>query len=245
MHPSYPFLSDIPADVHNIVFDLGGVLLNYDTHRDARALRAIGLPEYAEWPRTPGLSDLIEDYYAGLLSDPDFCRRLRPFLLPAAQPLPAAAVPSRLSSSSSPSLPGVQGLGSATAGRLSTPAPPSPSDAALLAALQAVYADLPPERLRALLSLRQRYRVFLLSNINPRGWQHALRQFARAGIPVTACFDGVFLSFEMGMRKPAPAVYQRVAREAGFLPHSALLLDDSPENLRGAAAAGWQTRLVK
>lgn len=195
--------------IRNIVFDLGGVLLNYDTARDTHALRGIGLPEYAEWSHRPGLSALIEDYYAGMISEGDFCEQVRPFF-------------------------DADGL-----------LRPAVSDAAIIEALQAVYADIPTERLEKVKALREHHHVYLLSNINRRGWDYALEQFAKAGVEPDDCFDGLYLSFRLGIKKPDIAIYQRVASDAGLVPQETLLIDDSPENLRGAERAGWKGSLAK
>lgn len=189
-------------NIQNIVFDLGGILLNYDTARDARALRSIGLPEYSAWDHCPALNALTEDYYAGMISEADFCQQIRPYC--------SAAV----------------------------------SDAAIIEAMQQVFADLPAERLAAVRALRGHYGVFLLSNINQRGWDHVVQQMARAGVSANDCFDGVFLSFELGVSKPSREIFEQVATMAGLVPRETLLLDDSRANIEGAVAAGWRGQLL-
>lgn len=65
-----------------LIFDLGGVLVNYDLEADTRALAEVGLPEYFEWPKFPGLGDVCNPYLNGLMPEAEFCRRLRPFCHP-------------------------------------------------------------------------------------------------------------------------------------------------------------------
>lgn len=50
----------------------------------------------------------------------------------------------------------------------------------------------------------------------------------------------LFLSHELGLRKPDPQIYREVARRLGRAPSEVLFLDDAPANLAGAAAAGMQ-----
>lgn len=52
-------------------------------------------------------------------------------------------------------------------------------------------------------------------------------------------FDALFLSFELGARKPEPAFYERVARALGVPGPGLLFFDDREENVAGAAACGW------
>lgn len=54
-------------------------------------------------------------------------------------------------------------------------------------------------------------------------------------------FDGVhrmFLSFELGVRKPAPGIYQQVLDALQADPGRCFFIDDRPENVAAARAAG-------
>lgn len=50
--------------------------------------------------------------------------------------------------------------------------------------------------------------------------------------------DGLFLSYQMGLRKPDPQIYRRVLDELGAEGDDCLFLDDLPENVEAARAAG-------
>jgi putative hydrolase of the HAD superfamily len=50
--------------------------------------------------------------------------------------------------------------------------------------------------------------------------------------------DGLFLSYQMGVRKPDPEIYRRVLDELGAEGDDCLFLDDLPENVAAARAAG-------
>jgi putative hydrolase of the HAD superfamily len=54
-------------------------------------------------------------------------------------------------------------------------------------------------------------------------------------------FDGVVISGEEDMRKPAPAMYSLGAERAGIAPTEAVYVDDLPFNLEPAAALGMAT----
>ena len=54
-------------------------------------------------------------------------------------------------------------------------------------------------------------------------------------------FDGVVISGEVGMRKPAPEIYRLGAERAGVSPEDCVFVDDMPVNLDPAAALGMAT----
>ena len=66
-------------EARTLIFDLGGVLINYDLARDTEALASVGLPEYSEWANYPALSAITNAYLNGLIEEPEFCQRVRPF----------------------------------------------------------------------------------------------------------------------------------------------------------------------
>ena len=53
-----------------------------------------------------------------------------------------------------------------------------------------------------------------------------------------AHFRRVFVSHELGARKPEARAFRRVAREVGLAPERILFFDDLPENVAGAREAG-------
>jgi epoxide hydrolase-like predicted phosphatase len=54
-------------------------------------------------------------------------------------------------------------------------------------------------------------------------------------------FDGVVISGEVGMRKPAPAMYRLGAERIGLEPEACVFVDDLPFNLTPAAELGMAT----
>jgi putative hydrolase of the HAD superfamily len=56
-------------------------------------------------------------------------------------------------------------------------------------------------------------------------------------------FDHVTFSFELGVVKPQPAIYEDSIRGLAVEPSEALFLDDRPENVEGARAVGLQAEL--
>ncbi|MFC4873572.1 HAD family hydrolase [Negadavirga shengliensis] len=102
--------------------------------------------------------------------------------------------------------------------------------------------DIPLERLDLLLSLKSKYKLYMLSNTNAIHFK-VVEEVFRKKIPGhwPALFDRLFLSHEMGLRKPDMAIYQQVVKEIGAEPSQCLFFDDLEENLKGAKDAGLQT----
>lgn len=99
--------------------------------------------------------------------------------------------------------------------------------------------ELPPSRLERIVALRKRYKVYVLSNINDILWQTCVRQINSAGRSVDECFDGLFLSYEMGVAKPDEAIYRQMLAETGMNPAETLYFDDRPENVEAGQRLGF------
>lgn len=56
--------------------------------------------------------------------------------------------------------------------------------------------------------------------------------------PVRRLFDVVVLGASVGVRKPDPEVFRRVAAMLGVAPAECVVVDDLSRNVRGARAAG-------
>ena len=54
-------------------------------------------------------------------------------------------------------------------------------------------------------------------------------------------FDYVFLSFEIGLRKPDREIYEYVLKSIQTTPNNVLFIDDYINNIQGAKECGIQT----
>lgn len=117
---------------------------------------------------------------------------------------------------------------------------PDVTDADIDAAWNAMLLDLPKHRLHLLRQLKNQHRTFLLSNTNAIHINEFHRQLhASHGLmDLNDHFERVYFSFEMGMRKPDPAIFLRVCDENGLNPAETLFIDDSPQHVEGARVAG-------
>lgn len=102
---------------------------------------------------------------------------------------------------------------------------------------------IPVERLCMLRKLRESgYRLYVLSNTNPVMYHSWISEaFRQEGKRIHDYFDGVVTSFEEGMCKPDPALFQRVLDRYGLKADETLLLDDSEANCESASGIGFRT----
>ena len=84
------------------------------------------------------------------------------------------------------------------------------------------------------------YRLGILSNTCQSHWEYCTSgHFAT----IPTLFEQTVLSYEVGVMKPAPKIYQVAADEAGAAPEEIFFMDDRAENVEGALAAGFDAVL--
>lgn len=115
------------------------------------------------------------------------------------------------------------------------------SDEEICRAWNCMLTGIPVRRLQFVRSLRPRFHTYMLSNTNPIHWDYSCHVLlADAGLRMEGCFERIFLSYQLHLAKPDPAIFGTVLAEAGLRPEEALFVDDSAENCRIAAASGLQ-----
>lgn len=126
---------------------------------------------------------------------------------------------------------------------------PNASKEEILKAWNAVLADFPFYRLEFLQELSKKYRLFLLSNTDSI---HIDTFEKKSGVSFYKdfynCFEKVYFSFEMGLRKPDPKIYQFLLDKHNLIPENTLFVDDKTENTDSAAALGikvWNLQVGK
>ncbi|WP_456268414.1 HAD-IA family hydrolase [Kushneria sp. AK178] len=96
-----------------------------------------------------------------------------------------------------------------------------------------------PGTLELLERIDPRFYMAILSNNNALHWPVV----ERTGL--AACFDAVFLSHEIGYRKPDPRAWQYVFDALECTPSWITFLDDNPECVEAARRLGMRAHLVK
>ena len=122
---------------------------------------------------------------------------------------------------------------------------PDLTDETIVEAWQKYLVDVPEERLEMLLKAKQHYPLYILSNTNVVHWDMArYGYFQYKGLQVEDFFEKVFLSYELGVEKPAPAIFDAVVEGIGCAPEEILFFDDCEANCEGARTCGLQSLLA-
>ncbi len=106
---------------------------------------------------------------------------------------------------------------------------------------QAVFVAIRPDVIDIMHKLReQEHRVVILSNTNRLHTTFWPDEYPE----VKAAADHIYLSQEMGMRKPEARIYQAVLQAEGFTASDAVFFDDNADNIEGASQCGMTSILV-
>ena len=124
---------------------------------------------------------------------------------------------------------------------------PSPlSKEQVVQAWNSIFIGMPKHRFDFLLQLRQRYKLFLLSNINDlhERWiadymvrEHQIHDYE------LKYFDGVYFSHLIRLRKPDRDIYEYVLADAEILAGESVFFDDLEINVEAARQTGIQAFL--
>ena len=88
--------------------------------------------------------------------------------------------------------------------------------------------------------LCKEYRMLLLSNTNPIGMNYCRKLFRARGYDVKEIFERLYLSYQMRVAKPDPAIFRKMIADSGIIPEETLYIDDSPANVEAGRAAREQ-----
>lgn len=119
----------------------------------------------------------------------------------------------------------------------------------ILMAWNAVLLDFPLYRLEFLQLLSKKFRLFLLSNTDAIHIDHfEQREGASFFGDFYQCFEKVYFSYEMGMRKPDAEIYTTLINRHELSPKRTLFVDDKKDNTDAAKALGlhvWNLQVGK
>lgn len=125
---------------------------------------------------------------------------------------------------------------------------PGTSDDQIIDAWNSILLDLPEQRLFTLEKAAENHRIFLLSNTNDLHIEsfnrYLLDEFQLPSLE--PFFEQLYLSYEVGLRKPDPRIFEYVLQDAGLDPQNTLFIDDSVQHIQSAKELGILTHhLVK
>jgi HAD superfamily hydrolase (TIGR01509 family) len=110
------------------------------------------------------------------------------------------------------------------------------SDEDFIAGWNDLYVAPVPGMVAVLAEASERFPLYGFTNSNPT--HEAL--WATRYRPELSVFRSIFVSSEMGLRKPDPRAFSEVARRTGVPASAFIFFDDTLENVMGARTAGMQ-----
>lgn len=110
-------------------------------------------------------------------------------------------------------------------------------------AWNAMLKDIPEKRFEILVEAKNNYRTFCLSNTNELHIDFIFNELQQnKGLKnLDSFFEKVYLSHEMGQRKPDVEIFETVIRENDLNPSETLFIDDTAGHMEGARKAGLKT----
>ena len=109
-------------------------------------------------------------------------------------------------------------------------------------AWNAMLLDLPENRLALIECLKKNYSIYLLSNTNSIHIDAFKKEIGTTKwIKFCNLFEKMYLSYELGMRKPNTAIFKHILKEQNLKPQEVLFIDDSPQHIEGANKLGITT----
>ena len=104
---------------------------------------------------------------------------------------------------------------------------------------------LPKENIQLLQALSKKYQLFLLSNTNSIHIKQINKLLYKDYNlkSLDPLFDKIYLSHQIGMRKPNRETFEWVLKDAKILANETLFIDDSIQHINNAKKVGIQTQL--
>ncbi len=113
-------------------------------------------------------------------------------------------------------------------------------------AWNAMLLDLPENRLAVIQSLKKEYSIYLLSNTNTIHVDAFKKKIGKEKwIKFCNLFDKMYLSHEVGLRKPNTAIFEYILEEQNLKPEEVFFIDDSTKHIEGANKLGIKTYHLK
>lgn len=192
------------SEIKNIIFDLGGVIINLDIPKTISEFNKLTNKPFESIYTQLHQSPIFDLFDKGQISEADFFFELNNSL---DQPL---------------------------------------THKQLLNAWNAMLLDFPIHRLELLNQLKQRYRIFLLSNTNETHiaqFENDLYQH-HGYKNLEPFFEKVYYSCRMNMRKPDREIFDFVLQENTLNASETIFIDDSPQHIEGALKTGIKAHLL-
>lgn len=113
---------------------------------------------------------------------------------------------------------------------------PTINDSQIIEAWNKMLLDIPLERIDLIAKLSKKYNVFLLSNTNELHYNFIEGYYQK--LMKNGSFESLYkksyLSYQIGLRKPEPEIFQYLLHDAKLKPEKTLFIDDSLEHINSA-----------
>lgn len=199
--------------IKNIIFDLGGVLLDISMENAMRELGKIGFDMKAVMEKQKAMGGdggstmcegvsavgFLDDYSKGLIPTDEFMKMLQ------ANCRPGTTVEQAEN------------------------------------AWNACLFTIPQHKMDMIRELHKEYNIYMLSNTNDAHWKWIVENSFPDDIDPYSDFDKIFLSQEMHMAKPNTDIFEQVLKEIGAQAEECLFIDDASKNTEVAAKMGYKT----
>ncbi|MDB5116162.1 MAG: putative hydrolase of the superfamily [Mucilaginibacter sp.] len=123
---------------------------------------------------------------------------------------------------------------------------PELTDEQIDGAWNKIFVGIPKGNHELLLQLKDKYRTFLLSNINAIHYDY-VHDYLKKEFNMDNnehLFEKTYYSHLTGKRKPEAEIFEQVLQENNLDPAETLFIDDSPQHLETAKKLGMQTYLM-
>ncbi len=114
-------------------------------------------------------------------------------------------------------------------------------------AWNSILIGFPKKNIDLLIQLKDKYRIFLLSNTNEiheKAYKAMLRSDYGNEV-LDELFEKIYLSHQVHLRKPNVEIFQLVIDENKLNVEETLFIDDSPQHIEGAKKVGLQAMLLR
>ncbi|WP_207422926.1 HAD family hydrolase [Desertivirga brevis] len=123
---------------------------------------------------------------------------------------------------------------------------PDLTDLQIDSAWNSLLIGIPPVNHEILLKAKEKYRTFLLSNINEIHLDY-INKYLKMEYNVDSndlFFEKVYYSHLIRLRKPDREIFEFVSLDSNLIPEETLYIDDSPQHLKTAKEMGFNTYLM-
>lgn len=120
------------------------------------------------------------------------------------------------------------------------------SNEEIINAWNAMLLEFPKEHVELLLSLKNKYQIFLFSNTNAIHMEYFSKQFKDTyGYDIKDLFNQAYFSCECGFKKPAPESFQNILSKHNLITENTFFIDDTRRHIDGANQTGMHTKFLE